>query len=195
MRAPQYKLTTILLALIILISHTFTSCEYQSADSAKFLLVVGKCYYGIDSFKEASVGDIIPINSVVKTSSDDDLAEIEIGKNSVIKLIGKTTVNLVAINDVKLEDGKLLAKIKDKKDFRVRTSYGFASVRGTEFGVIHSSVDEASFFGVFDGSIILSSETKSIEVPKGYWGKIDKTGDVSGPFPLTEEFKRIFGYK
>lgn len=193
MKGQQYKLTALILTVFL--SQIITSCEYQTVDSARFLLVVGKCYYGLDTFKEASVGDTIPSNSVVKTPSDEDSAEIEIGKNSVIKLIGKTTIKLVNLNDIELEDGKLLSKIKDKKDFRVRTSYGFATVRGTEFGVIHSSADEASFFGVFRGNILLSSDTKSIEVPEGYWGKVDKTGEVSGPFPLTEEFKSTFGYK
>jgi hypothetical protein len=131
-------------------------------------LVEGKVQFKTspsDAWKDADIGDTIPVAGVVKT---DEAAscELQFGKTGIVHIMAKSTIEIRAIDisqakrsvELSLINGALVAKVDKlvgtRDRFQVRTDAAVCAVRGTRFLVRRSS-DSTTSVAVSEGSVAL----------------------------------------
>lgn len=143
MKAIRILLITLGLAALALTGFS------QSGRSLSVESSIGVCEYSLNGtdWKPLLVGDLVPESATVRVSGKDDILELGFPDGTIVKVFGKTSVQVKAImkpNEAKKNENVLsllfgsafsTVKKSPNQDFRIETQTGVAAVRGTRFGV------------------------------------------------------------
>jgi outer membrane protein assembly factor BamB len=131
-------------------------------------LVEGKVQFKTspsDAWKDADIGDTIPVTGAVKTEEAAS-CELQFGKAAIVHILAKSTLEIRAIDisqakrsvELSLLNGALVAKVDKlvgtRDRFQVRTDAAVCAVRGTRF-LVRCTSNSSTSVAVSEGSVAL----------------------------------------
>jgi len=145
----------------------------------------------IESGNNLHEGDIIKAaeNSFIDIELD-GIYKMRIKPESEILAKNITRSRREGVTQFELIKGNLLVKIDkplDKSKFQVKTPFGIAEAKGTEFMVNMKSIDSQTLLGVAEGSVLVKTVEKECLVNKDEKVIVSSSGVTRGPYPLEKE--------
>jgi len=151
------------------------------------------------SFSPGADGQELHEGETVRTGAD-GRAAIEYFDGSVTRLDHDTSFTIVTLQIIgesgttviegEQNSGNTYNRVTELTDaesrFDVETPTAVASVQGTVFAVIFNA-DGSVTFVVFEGTVLVTANGVSIEVPAGFMVTVDEDGNIGDVVPISED--------